>query len=358
VKTIKQYFLKNSAKVANFCFVVLFAVIFILLVIYDYKIQYLYNGFHKLKSADLQVYFLDVGQASATLVILPSGKTLLVDTGSGESEKDFLKSVDRILSENKLKEIDILILTHSDEDHVGGAVSLLKKYQVNNIYRPKIISMSELDIQTSDMKVIDSWIYDDVITAVYSEPNCTVEFVEDKLIAEKDCEIEFFACKQKDYGKTDTNSFSPFITITYNSKTFMLTGDVSQKREKEFISAMIDKNRTLKVDFLLVAHHGARSSSTAEFLNFVKPTYAIISAGDESHPSQDVLDRFIECHVENIYCTKTDGMIGIAVLDYGATKIVTMNKFLDLPLYICLVFVAAGVWLSYFNKARKVIKFS
>lgn len=358
MKTIKQFFIKNGTKFANICFVLIFVLFFVLLVLNEYNIQFLYNGFHKLTDAKLQVYFLDVGQASSTLVILPTGKTLLVDTGSGDSEKDFLESVDKILSENKLKEIDMLVLTHSDEDHVGGAVSLLAKYQVNAVYRPKLISTSPLDVPPADMKVVDSWIYEEVLTAVYQEPNCEVEFLEDEIIVENDCQIEIFACKEKSYGQNDTNSFSPFITITYNSKTFMLCGDATQKREKELVDSLKAENRTLSVDFLLVAHHGSRASSTEEFLSFVSPRYAIISAGDELHPAQDVLDRLASCHVEGIFCTKTDGMIGIAVYESGAFKIVTMSKFLDLPLICCIIFIVIALWQNYFVMFKQKRKFS
>lgn len=358
MKTNKRKIFKYNSKVTKFCCTIIFLVLFVLLVLNSQRIQFLYNDFDKLSKSDFQIYFLDVGQASATLIIFPNGKTLVVDTGSGESEGEFINQIDQILSQNKLKNIDMLLLTHSDEDHVGGAVALLRKYKLEKIFRPTILSSSPFEIPPTDMFYVDSWIYADVVSAIYNEPNCEVEFVSDTIFEEGGCTIEIFACKEKYYGKNDVNAFSPFVTFTYSTRVFMLCGDATLKRETEFIETLKNQNRKIKVDFLLVAHHGARSSSSEEFLSFINPSFAVVSAGDNLHPSQDVLDRLIDYGVNEIFCTKEVGMIGVGVFDGGDFKVKTMSRFFDLPLIFCIVFVGSGLWVRYFSTWLKKRKFT
>lgn len=356
MKKLAEKLKKNRALIANLCFVIFFAVVFVLILIFQYDIQFLSNDFQTLSKEALQVYYLDVGQASATLVILPTGRTLLIDTGSMESEHDFLRSLNKIMKQNRRSKIDMLLLTHSDEDHIGGALALFEKYQVDTVYRPKVISSSPFDEGLTDFKEIPSTIFGWVMTTAFKEPDCKVEFIEDEIFVDGDCVIEVFSCKNDVYS--DTNSYSPFVTITFEGKVFMFCGDATKAREEEFVSAMENECRTLEVDFLLVAHHGAKSSSTERFLSFTKPKRAIVSAGDDLHPTQPVLDRLIACGTREIFCTKTDGMIGIAVRTSGAYTLKTMSDFVDLPFFVCIIFVVGEVWLFYFQTRRQQRKFS
>ena len=347
---------RNHSRIVNTGFVILFASLLILTFVFEYDIQYLLNGFNRLAGKDLQVYFLDVGQANATLVVFPTGRTMLIDTGSAESEEEFLQATNKILKQNKISQIDMLLLTHSDEDHVGGAVAIFKNYMVKNFYRPKILSKSPLEVLDGRYKIVDSPYYSEVITAAYMEKNCDIEFVEDKILVEEDCVVEIFACKEDSYS--DTNSYSPFITLSYKEKVFMLCGDATSKREAEFVAQLNSENRKISVDFLLVAHHGAKSSSTMEFLSSINPRYAIVSSGDNLHPTQIVVDRLIACGVEAIYCTKTEGMIGVAVESFERFLIETMEKRIDLPFLICIIFVVGASWNYYLFQNPHRRKFS
>jgi len=356
VGKMKSILKKNKLKVANIGFVILFALFLTLVIVFQFDIQFLANGFQSLSQNSLQVYFLDVGQASSTLVILPTGRTLLVDCGSEESEDEFLKSVKKILKQNKLSQIDMLLLTHSDEDHVGGAVKLFENFQVNALYRPKVLSSSHYEKPNEDFKIVDSYIFSKVISAAYKEPNCKIEFIEDKIFLEKDCVVEIFSCKQDTYK--DTNSYSPFVTVSYQRKVFMFCGDAPKERESELLSDLKAENRKLEVDFLLVSHHGAKNASSEEFLSYIRPKAAVVSAGDDLHPTQTVIDRLIESGVEDIYCTKTDGSIAVGIKDSGVFMVKTMSRFVDLPLLVCIIFVIGESWYFYFVQKRKIRKFS
>lgn len=331
----KEYDLVKLYSIILFC-------VFSVAVFLNYSfLGYLCAGFSKVESKSMQVYFLNVGQASATMVVLPNRETLIYDTGSIESCDNFVDSVGLILRQNKLSKINHLILSHSDADHVGGAVKLLKKFEVLNIYRPKIMSVSGSEIEnTYGYRVVNNSIYDNVITAVYAEPNCDVKFVENRVVVSSVFSLKVYAGKLDTYSQT--NSYSPFILMSFYDKNFLLTGDVTAQRETEFIEEFESEN--IKIDFLQVAHHGAKSSSTAEFLAATNPTYAFVSAGDDTHPSQEVVSRLKDAGVSKIYCTKTDGMIGVGVNEDGGTTICVMANSVDLPLfYVCVTLVLFAV---------------
>lgn len=337
-------------------FIIIYAIVCLLLFINQYNIQYFANGFSAIDDKKLQVYYFDVGQATATMIVLPNDVTMVIDTGSSDSEKDFMESVNLVLEQNNLETVDYLILTHSDEDHVGGAVALLEKYQIYNVIRPKILSVSSSEVEGESYKVVATQVYEDVITAVYNEPYCQVTFMEDEaMFAGQDTYIRFFACQKDSYS--ETNDYSPFINIVYKNNSFLFTGDASEDREKELIEYANENDIDVSVDFLLVGHHGSKYSTSSEFLALTNPKFAFISAGDNLHPSYDVIKRLQENGVKEIYCTKTDGMIAVGVDESGNFVIKTMKNMIDLPLIIvlfsCVVFCLIYLFDRYYYKKRR-----
>ena len=310
-------------------------------------IQFKINGFSTIFNSDLQVYVLNVGQASASLVIFPDKTTMIIDTGDEEGKESFLSELNLIIDQNGLtKMIDYLVLTHSDEDHIGGTIDLLEEYEVRKIFRPKILSLSEEEVSvTENYAEVDTAIYAEVITAIYNEEVGECKFIEDMNFEIEDAKVEIFSC-QKDFYN-DTNSYSPFIKITYQTKSFLFTGDATSARERELIN--LDKE--ILTDFLIVSHHGSKYSTTEEFLNFVSPMYALISAGDKDHPSQEVLNRLNDNGVLQVLVTKDDGTIGIGISD-NDISINYFTTYLDLPLIVVVLFVFAFISFEMMLKIR------
>ena len=334
---IKKYKNLQNFDIFKIFFAIFLFIFIIFVILNENNIQYFLNGFNSL--SNFQCYVLDVGQASSTVLVFPDKSVFVVDTGSVDSAKDMISQMDYIFSKNKIKDVDCLILTHSDADHVGGTTQFLEKYQVNQILRPKILSESEFEVEIDENYLVSTTVtYSNAITSIYKEPNCQVEFIEDTYFDKFG--IEIFA-PVKDFDK-DTNYCSPFIKIEYAGKRLLLTGDATDEREKEFMQA----NAEEKYDFLLVAHHGSKYSSSIEFLEFVSPTYALISAGDNTHPSQEVVSRLKSLQVKGIFCTKTDGLIGISVFSQGNLKICSLRNQFDFPLLVtvvgCGIFVILG----------------
>lgn len=347
--------LKNKISTKNFLlkafFVCFLLVSFIFLYINNFSLQFWINGFDRGYDCDLQVYFLDVGQANSTLVIFPNKMVMVVDTGSQDSEEEMVKTVGEILHKNNIKEIEYLVLTHSDEDHVGGTIALLKSFKICNILRPKQLSKSEDN--SSGYSVVETKIYDRVIDAVYNEPNCEVEFVNDQIMKFGDAQVEVFAADKDFYSAT--NSYSPFISIDCQDKTYLLTGDATSTREKELVDYLSSNEIELSVDYLLVSHHGSAYSTTDEFLDAVNPKIAIVSAGSESYPSKEVKDRLKSHCVEEVFVTRTCGTLLIGV-DDGCEVVVYMSTFFDAPFLIVVLSLVVFVFIKFIPQQNKVHK--
>lgn len=318
-----------------------------------------YNG--------LVMHTIDVGQAEAIMLKLPDGKNMLIDSGErGEEKTNRLKSYldNNYFSETVNKEIDYFIITHSDSDHCGGAPMIFETYNINKVYRPNIFSSkvaSEESIVTSySKKWVDTNIWRDTINGMYEE-NCEIEFSKAGIeIVEQSYSIEFLAPTENNYS--DVNSYSPLIVVEYNNKKIMLTGDATDDTELDAINNLVD------IDILNVAHHGSSSSSCEEFLEKVKPEYAIISCNSEDsnnygHPHQEVLNRLLEYMPEkNIYrtdlngniilCINTNGEIAIA-LDVQITHAKIKAEYILISVIVMLFVICFSVSYSSKRKSKK-----
>lgn len=321
--------------------IIVLALIFFL-VINQYAVQFYGNNFQQVAKADVQLYFFDVGQASSALVITPEKKSILFDTGSADSANSLAEDLKFVLNKNHIKTVDILILSHSDADHVGGTASIMQNFDVKRVLRPKQLSYIEDNLW--GYQVVTTYTYATAIQAVYNE-GCPVEFVENYCTSFGELQFEIFAPERTNY--TETNSFSPFIYGQYYGKTFLLTADATAERENELLNEFEKAKRLLKVDFLQVAHHGSKYSSSENFLKAISPKYAFISAGDEAHPAQEVLARLQDVKAKTLV-TKKDGMLGVGI-NKGRFVVCDMHQFFDVPLIVVLLCVFMFVLWHYFQ---------
>lgn len=344
----------NKTLCINVILIAILVAVFCFLWINSFTLDFYLNGFSDILKSDLQVYFLDVGQASATMIVFPNDKTLVIDCGSEDGKDKFVSDVSFILNKNHLSKIDYLLLTHSDEDHVGGAIALLDKFDVSKIFRPKLMSTSELEEENSyGYKTIYTDIYSRVISAVQSE-NAQVDFVSDMTFSEGGSVITIYSCQKETYS--DVNSYSPFVNLQYGGKSFLFTGDATAAREKELISTV----QNLKVDFLQVAHHGSKYSTTDEFLSAIDARYAFISAGDKNHPSQEVIERLNSHDIQEIYISKLVQLCAVGQRENGVYYIHAMLDYFDYPLFlVCLsIFIFALMQLNInYAKTEKINRF-
>lgn len=238
------------------------------------------------------VHFIDVGQGDSTLIQTPNGENILIDAGNkakGDQVVTYLKK-------QKVKSIDIMIATHPDADHLGGLDEVLDAFVVKNIYAPKVSHTTQA--------------YKDFLNAVKREKKTIKTAKTGVTLALKDKSIQTkFIAPVKDYAKSDLNNWSAVLHIKYNKNSFLFTGDAEEKAEKD----MIAKKVLSKVDVLKVGHHGASEATTKEFLNIVKPKYAVISVGKGNrykHPKTDTLSR-LKAVKAKVYRTDNNGSVKI-----------------------------------------------
>lgn len=260
----------------------------------------------KPKPKPMTVHFINVEQGDATYIKTPNGDDILIDAGNkgkGDEVVAFLKK-------QKVDDIEVMIATHPDADHVGGLDEVLAAYKVEAVYAPKVSHTTQA--------------YKDFLTAVKKEKLTIKTAKSDVEVVLNDKSIKAkFIGPVKEYGKSDLNNWSAVLHVNYNKNNFLFTGDAESQSEKD----MIAKKYITKVDVLKVGHHGSKDSSTQAFLDLAKPTYSIISVGPKNaykHPTAETLKRLTKLK-STIYRTDQKGTI-TAVSDGQKITITTEKK--------------------------------
>lgn len=268
-------------KVSYFIFLIIF------LLILKYQVKFSNHAY---------VYFLDVGQGDASVFISPhQQKVILIDTGGkityhqeewevrsqridqGETIKTFLNSLG-------ISKIDIMVLSHGDVDHAGNALSLLQQMEVSQIVMNRN-SKNALEKE---------------IEGEYSQK------VEDSISS------EFFQIEDFTIDKVyDENDASLVLKISIYGNSFLMTGDISQNIEKKLL------NENIQSTVLKVAHHGSSTSTSMAFVKKIKPSYAIISVGENNlygHPSIRTIETLEKVGVP-YFLTSQDKTIWFEITD-------------------------------------------
>ena len=224
----------------------------------------------------MQVHFIDVGQGDAALIISPTGRAAMIDTGGAvNSDFDVGKRVDLpYLRHYGITSLDYLILSHKDADHAAGAAAILKAIPVRHL----IISAEDKSDYAKIFHISpDSELLRNAITARQG-------------IAFKLDGAEFNVIRSGNSEEAG-NEASNVIKLTYHNFSVLFTGDITKEIERQLSAEAVGK---LPATVLKTAHHGSKTSSDAVFLRAVQPRYAVISAGRYNsfgHPHDEVLDR-------------------------------------------------------------------
>ena len=218
----------------------------------------------------VEIITLDVGQADA-IIVRNDKKAILID--SGKNFEDGKKIVEKLES-YAIKEIKALVLTHPHKDHIGGAVYVIKKLNVEKIYMPNIVHTTE-----SFEKLVEE-----------------IEKQEIKLIQAKAGDVldaegfngEFLSPQNAKYD--NLNDYSAVLKLNYQGSSALFMGDAGINIEKELMNNQSIDN----IDFLKIGHHGSNTASSKEFLKKIAPKIAVISCGkdnDYGHPHKETLAK-------------------------------------------------------------------
>ena len=236
---------------------------------------------------------IDVGQGDSLLIKLKHNQgNILVDTGGqkrydGKKEFDIAKKITiPYLKAEGIREIDYLILTHGDYDHMGQAFNLINSFKVDKVILNND-KLNELELKLIKILEERNIPYYQNIKKLNIDNN-KLYFLNDKL-----------------YDSENDNS--NVIYTKFNKIKLLLMGDAGVNVEKDILNKYIIEN----IDILKVGHHGSNTSSSEEFINKVNPKYSLISVGKNNrygHPKKEVLNNL---RYTKIYRTDTNGSIKI-----------------------------------------------
>lgn len=220
------------------------------------------------EDAPFVIHFFDVGQADSALVIC-DGETMLIDGGNIGDGDDVVASLYAL----GISELDVIVSTHTDEDHLGGLPDVMENFNVETLYvdgEPAETKIYQKFCDTAEAQDLEM-----------TDPSPGESF------ALGGAEVTFLGPISL---SSDPNGNSIVLRIDYGSTSYVFTGDATEKEEKEMVEAGMD----LSADVLKVSHHGAEESSCYVFLRAVMPDHAVISVGAGNkygHPTENTLSR-------------------------------------------------------------------
>lgn len=235
-----------------------------------------------------RIYFLDVGQGDCTL-IRTRGGDILIDAGPESAQASLLLRLRQL----GVTEIALAVFTHPDEDHIGSADGILEQIPVREVWlpvremgNPSAARMEQviekLGIKRKNVRAGEVLTIGDAVVATLAPMG--------------------------NAGK-DPNDNSIVLRVTCGDIGMLFMGDASAKVEQKLIETYA--NGHISAQLYKVGHHGSSTSNTEEFLNVVKPTYAVIcSSIDNSygHPHGVVVER-LQSIGATVLMTATDGEV-------------------------------------------------
>lgn len=237
----------------------------------------------------LKVTFIDVGQGDSILVQAPSGKTLLVDGGPEDAFPALLTA----LKTQNVTELDTVLATHQDADHIGSLDEAIKAYPVGAVYIPKMPPKATHAVENFYQAVRDKGLrFKQAQAGVSIDLGAGVNAL--------------ILAPVKQYYEVE-NNYSAVLKITYGQTSFLLMGDAEKEAEDDLLESGADLQATV----LKVGHHGSNNASSKRFLAKVKPQYAVIEVGKDNpfgHPSQVVLNR-LESTGAKVFRTDKNGTV-------------------------------------------------
>lgn len=238
----------------------------------------------------LRVTYLSVGQGESALLELPDGKTMLVD-GGGTNNPDFdtgERVVAPYLRTKGIKRIDYMVLSHAQQDHMGGLAHIARNFAIGEFWWNGEGGLGRLGTELEKKNVLKR-----VVNA--SAPR----------VRAGGTAIDFLNPAAS--LLPDENDNSLVFKVAYGDRSFLFTGDISSRAERLLLG------RELEADVLKAPHHGSKYSSSAEFLSAVSPSTIVISAGRKNSfgfPHEETLSRFREIGAE-VMRTDTMGAVTI-----------------------------------------------
>lgn len=333
----KLSFFNIGVKSPNFETIIFYYMV-LFLILYKHKFKTVFNKFDKviisniciciiLTSMDsifakkLEINFVDVGQGDF-IFVRENGENYVLDTGGEVFDQYSIGEniVVPYLLKHDIKKLRGLFISHFHEDHAKAGKNILENYRVSNVY--------------ATYKAEDNYLYKNL--AKYKKINILKSG--DRMNLSKDLTFHILN-PERAYKDSNENNLSMVILMTYKGKKLIFTGDIESKIEEKLLS--LDKIEN--IDLLKVAHHGSKTSSTQEFLDWVNPKISVFTVGKNNrykHPDSEVVQR----NKNQIFRTDLDGHIKIIICKdkiytktYEDKIIISLDDLIYLNIYTLLI---------------------
>ncbi|MGD0364427.1 MAG: ComEC/Rec2 family competence protein [Bryobacteraceae bacterium] len=252
---------------------------------------------------ELEMTVVDVGQGDSILLTFPDGKLMLVDGGGIPTFRRHAPAqmnigedvVSPYLWERSIGHIDVMACTHAHADHIGGMPSLLENFHARELW-------------TGANSENPAW--GALRDRAREEGVRIVPLHRGQHFHYGGAELEVLA-PSLDYVPREAphNNDSLAFRVTFGRHSFLLSGDIERQIEAELVAGGLLR----KTDVLKVPHHGSKTSSTAPFLDVLRPAFAVMSAGFENsygHPHAEVVERYEERQA-CVLRTDLDGLVTV-----------------------------------------------
>ena len=260
----------------------------------------------------LRIYFVDVGQGDCTVIKTPKGKSIMIDGGGNDTDDYIGKNiVVPYLLNRGIKQIDLIVISHFDSDHVGGILTVIEAIKVREIIISKQFAMPQNYERFKD---------------IVSRKKVKVHVVNkgDDIQIEKNINISIlWPNNKKVIAENTLNNNSIVCKLNYRSFSMIFTGDIEEIAENEILNEYKNNSEVLNSTVLKVGHHGSKTSSIQGFINAVNPQISMIGVGKNNnfgHPSDIVIERLKACK-SKIYRTDQMGEISLVVDTNGKVDV-------------------------------------
>ena len=223
----------------------------------------LFTPHEKIPKNTVLITILDVGQGLSQ-VVQTQNHTLLFDTGArypsgfnlGESV------INPYLKAKQINSLDKIIISHADNDHIGGLIDVLLAFEAGEILTS---TPNKITRQSSYCYAGQQWRWDGVLFEILNPTQNT---------------------------RLKGNNASCVLKVSTDQFSVLLSADIEKKTEKRLVKYQREQ---LNSDILISPHHGSKTSSTQGFLDAVSPSIVVVSSGYQNrfnHPAQQIIDRY------------------------------------------------------------------
>ncbi|MCM1121984.1 MAG: MBL fold metallo-hydrolase [Eubacterium sp.] len=228
--------------------------------------------------SDLQVRILQTKDDADCIIINAGADAVMIDTGEAQDGEHIIQE----LQEAGIENLDALILTHPDKDHIGGALAILKEIPVEKVFHPYY------DGEEEELTAVETYCKERKITVYY--PNRVWE------INTGYVKLWIYPPHEKHYKKD--NNYSLAVLAQHGEVKMFFAGDAQRKRSEELMTMNLPEVALYKV-----AHHGRANSVSSKLFETLNPEFAVVTSDSAD---KEILESSEKCGSRLLFSREAD----------------------------------------------------